>query len=609
MLRTLNTMYDTQEPAKGPVIADLRTQMKAQGLNALIVPRFDAHQAEYVAPHDERLGYVTGFTGSAGMAIISADEAALFVDGRYTVQAAGQCPEPLFTHYHLFETPPESWLSRVPQAGWRIGFDAMHLPPSWYDRFARACHASGAEMVATEGNLVDQIWADQPAPPKATIQPMPLQFAGVSAVDKLADLCARLAQEDADFFVDTQPDNIAWVLNVRGADVAFNPIPQSFLMVSRAGKVTWFVDPDKLTADLTSHLPESVELRAPGDLLPTVRTQVTAGQRIWLDPDFSAVAVRLAVEAQGAQTLLKGNPLTLTKAVKNRFELEGLRDCHLRDGVAWTEFSAWLAHNVPQRADAGQPISEREAEDKILEFRQAQPGFIYESFNSISAAAGNAAMCHYATLPGNDVPILPTGTYLLDSGGQYDTGTTDATRSFAFSDSRPEGYDRAYTAVFKAFHALVTLRFPKGTQGHHIDAICRRPLWDLGLDYDHGTGHGIGHRLSVHEHPQRIGKPHNPVNLRPGMILSIEPGHYVAELYGIRIENLFEVVEADDGFMEFRNLTWAPIQTDMLDRAALTDQEWAWLSQYHAQVKQHLGAHLSDQASDWLDKACQVFDT
>ncbi|WP_254436865.1 aminopeptidase P family protein [Ruegeria arenilitoris] len=591
-------------PDHRTTVSALRDELAKQGLDAFILPRYDAHQAEYVAPHDERLAHVTGFTGSAGMAIVTPDTVAIFVDGRYVVQAANQCADPIFSHHHLHNEPPENWLASAAGSDWKIGYDAMHLPPVWYDRFFSALTDTCAELVATKTNPVDVVWPDQPAPPMGKIEPFPLQFAGKSAADKISELVSEMRAQGAALLVETQPDNIAWLLNVRGSDVAFNPIPLSFLLVDVSGQVYWFVADRKVSADITDHLPKHVRLLPMEALLPTLTDKAQAGQGVLFDPDFSPEAVRSVLREIGAKEQPQRGLITLTKARKNQIEVEGLRACHIADGVAWTEFCAWLAHEVPARATFGHPVTEREAEHKILSFRRQQPGFIYESFNTISAAAGNAAMCHYATGPDNQVPISSDGTYLLDSGGQYETGTTDATRSFAFWTHRPEGYDRAYTAVFKAFHAIATLRFPAGTQGHHIDAICRRPLWDLGLDYDHGTGHGIGHRLSVHEHPQRIGKPHNPVDLAPGMILSIEPGYYETDRFGIRIENLFEIVQAEDGFMEFSNLTWIPIQTDMLLLDKLSDAERSWLNSYHAELVQRIGSHLSAKALSWVSSNC-----
>ncbi|WP_170763883.1 aminopeptidase P family protein [Ruegeria lacuscaerulensis] len=595
-------MLDVPETERGRIVAALRAELQAQGLDAFILPRYDAYQAEYVAPHDERLAYVTGFTGSAGLAIVTMETVALFVDGRYVVQAANQCPDPLFTHRHLFDDPPEFWLAEQAQPDWRIGFDAMHIPSVLYDRFARAL--ARGELVAVRGNPVDAVWPDQPPAPLNRIEPFPAQLSGRTARDKIDDLAANIRAKGAGLSVETQPDNIAWLLNVRGSDVAFNPVPQSFLIADGTGQVQWFVASQKLDLNVTDHLPDTVQVVAPEAFLPTLEAHAKEGQGVLFDPDFSPIAVRIVLERSGGRQMPSPSLVTSAKAHKNPVEIEGMRACHIEDGIAWTEFCAWLADEVPRQAAVGSNITEREAEQAMLNFRHGQPGFLENSFNPISAAGGNASMCHYATKEGDSVPILPDGTYLLDSGGQYETGTTDSTRSFAFGQNRPDGYDRAYTAVFKAFHSIATLRFPPGTQGHHVDAICRRPLWDLGLDYDHGTGHGVGHRLSVHEHPQRIGKPYNPVDLVAGMILSIEPGYYEAGRFGIRIENLFEIVRSQDGFLEFSNLTLCPIQTDMLLPEHLTDAERDWLNSYHADILERLGPRLSPSALVWARKAC-----
>ncbi|MES0825070.1 aminopeptidase P family protein [Ruegeria sp. SCP11] len=595
-------MRDVSQAERGPVIAALRAELRVQGLDAFILPRYDAYQAEYVAPHDERLAYVTGFTGSAGLAIVTMDTVALFVDGRYVVQAEQQCPGPMFTHRHLFDDLPELWLADHARSGWWIGFDALHLPCALYDRFYEALKKR--QLFPVRNNPVDAVWPNQPPTPSGRIEPFPVQFAGQASSGKIANLTEVIRAQKATFLVETQPDNIAWLLNVRGADVAFNPVPQSFLLADAAGQVQWFVASQKLNQSVIDHLPDEVQVCAPDSFLPTLEARISAGQNVLFDPEFSPVAVRMALQKSGAVPLERTGSLTTAKACKNRIELEGMRACHIEDGIAWTEFCAWLANEVSRRAPSDSPVTEQEAEKAMLGFRQARPGFRQNSFNPISAAGGHAAMCHYAAQNGEAVPIPDSGTYLLDSGGQYETGTTDATRSFAFGASRPEGYDRAYTAVFKAFHALATLRFPPGTQGHHIDAICRRPLWDLGLDYDHGTGHGVGHRLSVHEHPQRIGKPYNPVDLAAGMILSIEPGYYEADRFGIRIENLFEIVACPDGFMEFANLTWCPIQTDMLLPDLLTNAERRWLNAYHSQLLDCLGSDLTPSTLEWAKKAC-----
>lgn len=583
-------------PDISATLAALRAELARRSLDALVVPRYDAHQGEYLAPHDERLRRVTGFTGSAGMVVVTQAEVVLFVDGRYTVQAAEECPASLFSHESLTTAPPDHWLRAHAQEGWRVGVDPWHWPPGWFDRLDAGCAAAGAVLVALESNPVDATWPDQPPPPLGTITAFAESLAGRGHAAKRADLVAHLRAAGAALMVETQPDNIAWFLNVRGSDVDFYPAPQSFLLADDQGAVLWFVDAAKLTQGA---VPEGVTVLPPAAFLPTLAERAGPGRVVLFDPDFSPVVVRQTIASKGGVPRAAPGWITRTKAVKNDTELAGLRACHLQDGIAWTEFAAWLAETVPARATAGNPVTEREAEAQMIACRRARPGYLGESFHPISAAGGNAAMCHYASAPEHDAPILPEHIYLLDSGAQYETGTTDATRSFSFG-ARPEGYDLAYTAVFKAFHALASLRFPPGTQGHHIDAICRRPLWDLGLDYDHGTGHGIGHRLSVHEHPQRIGKPYNPVDLRPGMVMSIEPGHYMAGRYGIRIENLFEIVACEDGFMTFRNLTLVPIQTDMLIVDRLSAGERDWIESYNRMVADTLRPHLGARARRWL---------
>jgi len=595
-------MTETNATYANRLIA-LREEMTSRGLTALIVPRFDAHQGEYVAPHDERLGFVTGFTGSAGMAIVMQDRVRLFVDGRYTVQAQTQCPAGLIERDHLFDTPPETWLGTTVRHGWKIGYDAMLLPPRWVERFEQALTGTDAELMPLSDNPVDAVWPDQPAEPFGLISAFPLQFAGVSASDKRRDLLATLADRDADLLVETQPDNIAWLLNVRGDDVAYNPMPQSFLVLEKNGAAHWFVDVRKFEDGLTDVLPDWLSLHPKPSFLTLLAEKIDAGAKVLLDPDFSPAAVTHLVRTARAEPVADRSALTLVKARKNAAELAGIRACHIEDAVAWAEFGAWLTGAVHGRAVTGDPVTEYEAEEKILSCRAERSGFLSESFRTISCAGANAAMCHYAADPQASASILPSACYLMDSGGQYETGTTDATRSYTFG-TLPAGYADAYTAVFRALVALATLKFPKGTQGHHIDAICRRPLWDLGLDYDHGTGHGIGHRLSVHEHPQRIGKPHNPVDLAPGMVMSIEPGHYKAGSYGIRLENLFEIVETADGFLAFDNLTWIPIQTDALLVDRLSEAELGWLNRYHARVEELVAVRCSENTRQWLTAVC-----
>lgn len=577
----------------------IRGELKRTGLDAVILPRFDEHQGEYCAPHDERLAWATGFTGSAGLAIITQDQAVMFVDGRYTVQVRNQCSSAVFSYQHIFDKPLEIWISANMKAGQQIGVDPMLIPSFWWDRFASGAEEAGAALVATASNIIDAVWSDQPEKPLAHVMPYSVEKAGKTSMEKRGEIAALLKTVGAKMLVETQPDNIAWLLNVRGGDVDFNPIPHSFLLLKDDGTASWFVDSRKLSNDLDEYELEGVETADPVSFISSLEKMTETGVQVLIDPLFSPVATRSAVLAAGGVPVMEQGAVTLTKAMKNAQELKGLRDCHVRDGVAWTEFAAWLKREVPKRAKAGDPVRELDAEERILMERRRQKDFVYPSFRSISAAAGNAAMCHYAATDASNAAILPENTYLLDSGGQYQDGTTDATRTFAFSQVSPE-FKRAYTAVFKGFIALASLRFPKGTQGHHIDGFARRPLWDLGLDYDHGTGHGIGHFLSVHEQPQRIGKPYNPVDLFAGMVMSIEPGFYLADQYGIRIENLFEIVEEADGFLAFRNLSYIPIEPQMLNMVELTRTELKWLGDYNADLKRVLGPELSPDAYDYL---------
>ncbi len=577
----------------------IRDALKRNSLDAVIIPRFDEHQGEYCAPHDERLAWATGFTGSAGLAIITADQAVMFVDGRYTVQVRCQCSSEFFSYRHIIDEPLETWISANMKAGQQIGVDPMLIPSIWWDRFAGGANGAGAALVATTSNIIDAVWSDQPERPLSPITPYSLEKAGKTSLKKRQEIAAHLKHKGAKMLVETQPDNIAWLLNVRADDVEFNPIPHSFLLLKDDGSANWFVDSRKLSNSLDEYELEDVEPADPSGFISSLRKMTGQGTQVLIDPLFSPVATRLAVQAAGGVPVLEQGVITLTKAKKNTIELKGLRNCHLRDGIAWTEFSAWLKREVPQRAEAGDPVHELEAEERILTERKRQKDFVYPSFRSISAAAGNAAMCHYSATEASNTAILPEYTYLLDSGGQYIDGTTDATRTFAFSETSEE-FRAAYTAVFKGFVALASLRFPKGTQGHHIDGFARRPLWDLGLDYDHGTGHGIGHFLSVHEQPQRIGKPYNPVDLVAGMVMSIEPGYYVADQYGIRIENLFEIVEEEDGFLAFRNLCYIPIEPQMLNMVDLTRAEIKWLGDYNTDLKRVLAPELSPDAYDYL---------
>ena len=573
--------------------------MRALGVDGVIVPRFDAHQGEYCAPHDERLRYLTGFTGSAGIALVLDAGAVIFVDGRYQVQVRKEVDLSLFEVSHFYDYPIERWLSEKLPRGQRIGFNPMLIPTELYERLAAAMVAAGGELVPLDADPIDAIWSGQPEPPAGRISSFPLANAGEAAADKRRRIGVRLAELGADFLVETQPDNIAWLLNVRGSDVAYTPLPHSFLLLDKTGSAEWFVDERKLPNDRDDFELDAVTTRSPADFLAGIAARA-AGRTALVDPRFASVAAALAVTGAGGFVKSETSPITIAKAIKNDAELQGFRAAHIRDGVALVEFLSWLHDSVAPCEAAGNPITELEAEERLLGFREAGEGFVEPSFRSISASAANAAMCHYASSAETNAPLTTRGVYLIDSGGQYRDGTTDVTRTTAFGPVSDE-VRRAYTAVLKGFIALITAQFPVGTKGHQLDALARRPLWDLGLDYDHGTGHGVGHFLSVHEHPQRFAKVVNPYDLEPGVIMTIEPGYYREGAFGLRVENQVETVAAAPGFLRFETLTLAPIDLALANLDALTRDEKSFLDAYHQRVREALSERLSPAARQRLE--------
>ncbi|WP_039058531.1 aminopeptidase P family protein [Enterobacter sp. Bisph1] len=571
----------------------LRGQLAALELDGMIIPRADAHQSEDCAPHDNKLQWLTGFTGSAGLALVLRDKALLFVDGRYQVQVRSEVDLRDFEIHHLHNEPLDKWLTASLPAGSRIGFEPMLMVNSQY----QALNATHCQIVALESDPFDAIWQDRPAAPCGVIREMPLAISGESSADKRARVGKVLAEMDADYLAITLPDNIAWLLNIRGADIAMNPVAHAFALLSRNGDVEWFVNAEKTRA-LSSALTSTLTLRDYAEFLPLCR-EIAAGKRILLDGDFAPVALRFAIEQHGGTVLWNADPITFIKAHKNATELAGYRESHQQDGAAWVNFLAWLAREVPAREAAGNPVTELEAQQKQLLFRQQQPGFIEQSFSTISASASNAAMCHYHSSEKSNKAITGANFYLNDSGGQYQNGTTDATRTLAFGPLSAQQRQH-YTAVLKGFLSMFTLQFPSGTCGHQLDAFARRALWDLGLDFDHGTGHGVGHQLLIHEQPQRIAKKVNPWPLSAGNIMTIEPGYYLADCYGIRIENQVEVIESQPGFCRFSSLTLIPIDVSQVEWNLLSEQEKQWLDDYHQWVRETLSPRVNSEARQWL---------
>jgi Xaa-Pro aminopeptidase len=572
----------------------LRDALRTLGLDGLVVPRYDEHQGEYIAPHDERLRFLTGFTGSAGFTLVLPDRAVMFVDGRYQVQVRRQVDLGQYEIEHSERVPVDLWLKEKARAGLRIGINPMLVPIKLYDEIAEALAGRGGELVPLEHDPIDALWADQPERPLEPIRPFSLDYAGEASAAKRARVAAGVAAAGADLMVEAQPDNIAWLLNVRGGDVANNPFPQSFLLLDRDGGTEWFVDRRKLSNDLSAYEIEGVRLSEPGELLGRIEARA-AGKTVLIDPEAAPSAAVLAATGAGGKVVRRISPVTLAKALKNGTELASFRAAHLVDGAAWTALMGWLKGNVAARFTAGEPITELEVEDKVLGFRQPGRDFVYPSFRSISAAGTNAAMCHYASSAETNAPLRPTELYLLDSGGQY----FGATRTLAFGPIEPE-VRRAYTAVLKCFISLITLKFPSGTFGHQIDAFARRALWDLGLDYDHGAGHGVGQFLSVHENPHRFEQRANPYPLVAGLVMTIEPGLYVEDRFGMRIENQVELVDVGGGFVTFQSLTLAPIDLAAVDLGALDAGEIAFLDAYHASVRAALAERIDPAYRDYL---------
>lgn len=576
-------------------LSALRHWLEASHLDGMIVPRADAWQSEYCAPCDEKLAWLTGFDGSAGVVLVLKDKALLFVDGRYQVQARVQVNLDEIEIHHLHNEPLAEWLAENVEAGTRIGFDALLMTNTEFEQLS----ATPCKLVPLKASPFDALWTDRPAAPAGLIREMPVEVSGESSQDKRQRVAAVLAANNADYLAVTLPDNIAWLLNVRGSDIPTSPVPLSFALLSRDGHVEWFVNDNKLGA-----LPEDVRNAftiAPQDAFIERCQQIAAGKRVMVDADSAPVPLRFAIEPRG-EIVWRTDPITLMKATKNPIELAGYRACHHQDGAAWVNFLAWLSREVPLREAAGNPLTELEVQAQQLAFRQQQPGFIEQSFATISASSSNAAMCHYHSSEASNKPIGHDHFYLNDSGGQYVNGTTDATRTLVWGKVDPQ-QRLHYTAVLRGFLSLITLQFPSGTQGHQLDAFARRPLWEMGLDYDHGTGHGVGHQLLIHENPHRIAKKVNPWPLVAGNIMTIEPGYYLGDSHGIRIENQVEIVESRPGFCKFASLTLIPIDLSQVELDLLSEQEKTWLDAYHQQVREALSPLVNSDARSWLEEA------
>lgn len=583
----------------------IRTEMAASHLDAFIIPRADEYLGEYVPEHNERLLWATGFTGSAGMAIVMKDSAAIFVDGRYTVQVRDQVDESLYAYESLTDTPQPQYLAETLGEGARVGFDARMHTLAWYEQAKTVLDKAGIELVAVSENPVDKHWQQRPIPEAKAVMLFSDESAGKTSLEKRREIGALVKKAGGDLALITALDSISWLLNIRGFDVPRLPVVLGSALLWQDGRMQLFVDTAKIPDGFHQHVGEGVTVATEASL--EAELKALSGKKLLADPASSNAWGQLIARDAGAKLLAALDVAALPKAAKNDSELKGMRECHIRDGVAVSRFLAWLDAEVA----GGRLYDEGELADKLESFRLEDPLYREPSFDTISAAGANAAMCHYNHNNGTPARLTMNSIYLVDSGAQYLDGTTDVTRTLAIGEVTGE-HKKMVTLVLKGHIALDKARFPKGTTGQQLDAFARQYLWQHGFDYDHGTGHGVGHFLSVHEGPQRIAKNSNGVALLPGMVVSNEPGYYRADGFGIRIENLIVVRHcealkgAERETYEFDALTLIPIDTRLIDKALLSAEEVSWLNDYHAKVYATLAPLMSGDELAWLKQATQA---
>ncbi|WP_439272089.1 aminopeptidase P family protein [Pseudochrobactrum sp. HB0163] len=599
----------SSNPANGaPRVAKLREEMSRLGLDGFLVPRPDEHQGEYVPARAQRLGWLTGFTGSAGAALILQDKAYIFVDGRYTLQVRSQTDPAVFTIESLVDNPPASWLEQNGK-GLTIGIDPWLHTIAETRALKAALEAQGGKLVETEDNLVDLIWTDQPAAPLEPVTIQPLQYAGQEPRAKLSLLSEAVAKAGADATILTDPSSVAWAFNIRGRDVSNTPLPLSFALIAANGEHILFIDKRKLPIETEAYLTQLTRIVAPNLMESTLTGLAAQGTVFMLDPALAAEKLRNLITTAGGTVKEGADPARLPRAVKNKAELDGSRAAHERDGVAMVKFFTWL-----DKQPAGS-VDEISAAKQLEESRRTVGEMFQKpledlSFDSISGAGPDGAVIHYRVNTQTNRTLNEGELYLIDSGAQYRDGTTDITRTVAIGKV-PDFEKKAFTLVLKGMIALSRLRFPAGTRGQDIDAFARNALWQHGFDYAHGTGHGVGSYLAVHEGPQSISK-RGAQELKAGMILSNEPGYYRPGKFGIRIENLIIVKEAemieggDIAMHSFETLTFCPIDRRLIDVSLLNTDERAWLNDYHAQTRAKLLPHCTEEEKNWLIAATET---
>ena len=587
-------------------LAALRQQLKEDRLDGFVVPLTDEHMSENVGSYAPRLAWLTGFQGSAGSAVVLPEEAAIFTDGRYTIQVRQQVSPTEWSYQSVPETSVAKWLQENAPNGARIGYDPWLHTADWVKQATKTLAAKGAELVAVARNPIDAVWADRPEPSKARLIVQSEKLAGKSSAEKRHEMADWLVKEGADAAVLAALDSIAWTFNVRGADVTHTPVALAYALVNADGTADLFTESEKVGEDVAKHLGNGVRLHERDAFEPYLKS--LSGKLIAVDPERSVAAISQALEQGGARILSRRDPAVLPKAIKNAVEVAGHEAAQARDGAAVSRFLRWVETEAPKGG-----LDEIIASDKLEALRHEHGDLRDLSFDTISAYGPNGALPHYKGTAESNLPFKPGTLYLVDSGGQYQDGTTDITRTVPIGEPTAEMIDR-FTRVLKGHIAIATALFPKGTRGSQLDSFARRPLWEAGLDYAHGTGHGVGAFLAVHEGPQRI----SPVGssqsggdepLQAGMILSNEPGYYKAGEYGIRVENLVLVVDkevegADKEMLGFDTLTFVPIEPALIDVSMLSDRELDWLNDYHAEVLAKIGPQLSGEDKAWLERQC-----
>jgi Xaa-Pro aminopeptidase len=599
-------MFQTFQLQSGPDhvaerVKALRTLMAKSKLDAVLVPRADSHQGEYVPPSAERLQWLTGFSGSAGLAVVTKKAAVLLIDGRYTVQAKAETDTNIFEVSLLPRARLSEWLLSTLGKGQTIGFDPWNHTTAEIARLKTALAAKKIKLKPLSKNPIDGLWGKaRPKPPANPIIAQPLTLTGRSAADKLVEIQARLRSDGQHAAVLTLPDSICWLFNIRGSDVAHNPVVLAFAIVPSSGKAELYIEPQRLDAEARAHVAPVAKLLPPKAMAERLAALKAQGKKVRLDPETASFWFEMKL---GATAISRGqDPCILPKAIKTEAEIAGARAAHVRDGHAVARFLAWLDDNATSGT-----LDEITAVRKLETFRRDTNMLREISFPTISGSGPNGAIVHYRVTEATNRRIQPGELFLVDSGGQYQDGTTDITRTVAIGEPS-EDMKRHFTAVLKGHIAVATARFPKGTRGIDLDPFARRALWAIGEDFDHGTGHGIGSYLSVHEGPQSISRG-GMTPLQPGMLISNEPGFYKVGAYGIRIENVVLVTapekigEGERQMMSFETITLAPIDRHLITADMLDQSERDWLNAYHRRVFETLAPQLDEATRDWLKRA------